>query len=183
MISSNLKRRILEKKKLFKIHQFWLLEVNFRPLDGTKSKIFDFFILSWATIDNLQKVFLELLRYSRNRSRHGYPYALYSVVHANNITNPFKEVTINLWFDQKANSSGSLAGMNKKSSLMKKLIRFYLIEWLIRWVIKLQNSASMGIQTRLNSQIQRLNKCFENLTFNQSMTGIPNVLMRFLKYW
>ena len=54
--------------------------------------------------------------------------AFYSLVHANNITNLFKEVTINLWFDQKANSSGLLAGMNKKSSLMKKLIRFYLIE-------------------------------------------------------
>ena len=52
----------------------------------------------------------------------------YSVVHASNIMNLFKEVTINLWFDRKANSSGSLAGMNKKSSLMKKLIRFYLIE-------------------------------------------------------
>ena len=50
------------------------------------------------------------------------------LVHANSIMNLFKEATTNLWFDQKANFSGSLAGMNKKSLLMKKLIRFYLTE-------------------------------------------------------
>ena len=42
--------------------------------------------------------------------------------------NLLKEVTINLWFDRKANSSILLAGMIRKSLLMKKLIRFYLIE-------------------------------------------------------
>ena len=48
-------------------------------------------------------------------------------VYADYTMNLLKEVTINLWFDRKANSSSSQAGMRKKSSLMKKLIRFYLI--------------------------------------------------------
>ena len=67
---------IFEHKRPQAIHQFWLFAVNFRPLDGTKSKSFDFFILSWATIDDLQKFFLELLHDSINRSLEGWDYVI-----------------------------------------------------------------------------------------------------------
>ena len=52
---------------------------------------------------------------------------LHREVYVDRTMNLLKEVTINLWFDRKANSSSLLAGMDTKSSLMKKLTRFYLI--------------------------------------------------------